>query len=64
MAGVSAQEQVGDGHDGIVGKGAGSRRIADEESCRITGRERRHVDRAKGRRNMKKIRKEDEMCWC
>ena len=54
MAGVSAQEHVGDGQDGIVGKGAVLWRIGEEKMCLIKGRERHHGDRAMGRTNMEK----------
>ena len=52
MAGVLAQEHVGDGHDGIVGNGAGLWWIEKEDTYFIKGRERRHDDRAKGLTNM------------
>jgi hypothetical protein len=55
IAGVSAQEHVGDGHDGIVGKG-GLWRVEDEERYRARGREGCHGDRAMGRKNMENKR--------
>jgi hypothetical protein len=56
MAGVSAQEQVGDGHALIVGKGGGLWRI---EEYRMAERlDDRHTDLVIGLRNMAKKRKE------
>jgi hypothetical protein len=52
MAGVSAQEHVGDGHDGIVGNGAGLWWVEEEDTYLIRGRERRHDNRAMGLTNM------------
>ena len=53
MVGVSAQEHVGEGHDGIVVKEG--LWWVEEERCRTKGRKRRHCDRAVGRRNIGNI---------
>ena len=57
MAGVSAQEHVGDGQDEIVGNGTGLWWAEKEDTYLIKGRGRRHDNRTKGLTNMEE--KED-----
>lgn len=54
MAGVSAQEHVGDGHDGIVEKGVGLWWMGEEEICLVRGPYKRYGGRTMGRTNMER----------